>query len=509
MTLSLIIVVGLTAGALVAAVLVWRRFVGPTAAGTPLRIAQNSLFPVATSLLNRLMDLGFVIVLLKALGPDGVGQYTEAVVLVGFFDIFVNFGLGTLLTREVAHSPQEAGRYFWNSLALRLALWLASLPALLAVIGPLATTLGVTPSIGAALTLFVLGLVPGQVAGAASALLSAFEQMHAPAAVTVLTTVLRVGLGLLVISAGASFVALAGVSLVVNVVTMVVLVACAWRLIDRPVWAGLPRLVARQLHESYPLMINNLLNSVFFRIDVVVLQALTAAPIVGWYTTAYRFIDGLNVIPSSFVLALFPLLSRQAAASPERLNSTVATASRLLLALALPICVGTVILAEPIVLLVADQRYLPHAAIALSVLIWFLPLSFVNGLLQYVLIAIGRQRSVTGAFVLGAGFNLIANLALIPHYGYLAASAVTVLSEAVLLIPFVHALRGRVALPPLGQLLWRPAVASMAMGALLYPLRPVGLPLLLLGALVYGVIMLFLGAVGPQERAFLEAFRRR
>ena len=38
------------------------------------------------------------------------------------------------------------------------------------------------------------------------------------------------------------------------------------------------------------------------------MQALTRAEMVGWYTTAYRFIDGLNAIPSSFVLAVFPVV---------------------------------------------------------------------------------------------------------------------------------------------------------------------------------------------------------
>ena len=45
------------------------------------------------------------------------------------------------------------------------------------------------------------------------------------------------------------------------------------------------------LRESYPLLLNNLLNTLFFRIDVVLLQALTVAEMVGWYSTAYRFID--------------------------------------------------------------------------------------------------------------------------------------------------------------------------------------------------------------------------
>ncbi len=438
-----------------------------------------------------------------------MGQFTVAVVLVGYFDIVINFGLGTLVTRDVARSPAEAGHYFWNSLALRLGLWSASLPILLLIVGPLAPILGVTPGIAAALAIFVVALLPGQVSASASALLNAFERMEIPAAVQILTNALRVGLGLGVIQSGGGFVQLAWVSLVVNLATMAVLAALAWRLLGRPAWSWRPGFGRYLLRESYPLMLNNLLNSVFFRIDVVVLQALTAAEMVGWYSTAYRFIDGLNVIPSSFVLALFPVLSRQAGDARERLDRTVEVGLKVLLAIALPICVGTVLLAEPIIRLVADDRYLPHAAIALSILIWFLPLSFTNGLLQYVLIAVGRQRAVTAAFVVGAAFNLAANLALIPRYGYVAAAVVTVLSEAVLLGPFLLGLRGKVRVPPVGTLLWRPALAALIMGAALYPVRGFGLPLIPLGVLVYGAALLLLGALGEEERAVLAALRRR
>ena len=481
---------------------------GPTEAGSPLRIAKNSLFPFSTNLVVRLLDLGFAVVLLKALGPDRVGQLTVAVVLVGYFDILVNFGLGTLLTRNVSRAPAEAPRYFWNSLAARLTLWLVLLPVLGLVVGPLAPTLAITPAIAGALTLFVVALLPGQVSGTASALLSAFERMEIPAAVTVVVNLVRVSLGVAVVVNGGGIVDLGWVSVVVSLFGMVVLLVLTARLLGLPEWSWEPRFAATLVSDSYPLMVNNLLNSVFFRIDVVVLQALAGAPMVGWYSTAYRFIDGLNVVPSSFVLAVFPLFARQAGESRARLDAAVAASLKVLLTLALPICVGTLVLAEPMILLLADERYLPHAAIALAILVWFLPLSFTNGLLQYVLIAVGRERVVTVGFFVAAGFNLGANLLLVPRYGYVASSVITVASEAALLGPFVLGLRGRVTPPPLGRLAWRPALAALAMGAALYPLRWVGLALIPLGAALYVVAMLLLGA-GAEERALLATLRRR
>ena len=111
-------------------------------------------------------------------------------------------------------------------------------------------------------------------------------------------------------------------------------------------------------------------------------------------------------------------------------------ALRVLLQVAFPLAAGIALLAEPIVAVVGGRDYLPDSAIALAILICYLPLSYANGLTQYMLIAAGRQRLLTGAFVAALIFNLAANLVLIPRFGYVGAAWVTVASEIVLLVPF-------------------------------------------------------------------------
>src|SRR5207249_9820698 len=126
-------------------------------------------------------------------------------------------------------------------------------------------------------------------------------------------------------------------------------------------------------------------------------------------------------------LALFPVLSPSAVNAPApragaSLRGTTPLAVKPRLGLAFPVAVGTTLMAEPIIRLLAGEEYLPHSANALRVLIWFLPFSFTNALLQYVLIALNRQRFITGAFVLATGFNVLANLLLIPRFSYIGAA---------------------------------------------------------------------------------------
>jgi O-antigen/teichoic acid export membrane protein len=194
-----------------------------------------------------------------------------------------------------------------------------------------------------------------------------------------------------------------------------------------------------------------------------------------------------------------------------------------LLLLAFRIAIGLTILAPDLVRLFARRNagdYLPASANVLAILAWFLPLSFANGLLQYVLIAVNQQRAITRAFVVGAAFNLLANLLAVPWFSrYLlrpelslyAASVITLLSEVVLLLVFLPILRREQLAPPLLALSWRPAVAALAMGAAMlavHSLDPQAQLLALAAALaappVYLAALWLLGAFGAEERALVR-----
>src|SRR5438552_2383087 len=185
------------------------------------------------------------------------------------------------------------------------------------------------------------------------------------------------------------------------------------------------------LRESWPLFVNQLLQNLFFKVDALLLPGLASNVAAGVYAAAYKVSEGAGIISSSFTLALFPRLSRE-----TDLSGAYRLALRSLLQIAFPLGVGVALLSEPIVALVGGREYLPDSALALSILICYLPLSYANGLTQYVLIAAGKQRLLTGAFVAALVFNVAANLLLIPRFGYVGAAWVTVASEVVLLAPF-------------------------------------------------------------------------
>jgi O-antigen/teichoic acid export membrane protein len=446
----------------------------------------------------RIVDAVFALVYLRVLGPANTGSYTQLVVLTTYLDTVIDFGLNALVAREVSRAPGMAASALRGVVLLRLGLWGLGLIVVATVYGPGRDLAGIPAEAALAGWLFYLGLLPSVLAKTATGLLWAFERLELPAAVSVLATLLKTALGLLVLLAGFGLVGLAGSSLVVNVVTAGVLMAML-----RPLITGRDRgpRVRDWTREAWPLFVNQLLQGLFFKVDAVLLPALAGAPAAGAYAAGYKVSEGAGIVSSSFTLALFPRLSREA-----DLARAYRLALRVLLQVAFPLAAGIALLSEPVVGLVGGRAFLPDAAVALAILIWYLPLSYANGLTQYVLIAAGRQRFLTAAFVGAFVFNVVANVLLIPRYSFVAAAWVTVASEVVLLVPFRWAVQRAAPGVSLLAEARAPMLATLLMAPVVWWLRDTLHPLaaILAGAAVYPLALWTLGGIDEEEFSILR-----
>ncbi len=504
------------------AVWLWRYAYRESAAdSTVRRVAKNSLAPMALSLFNRGIDFAFAMLMLRILGAENTGKYYVAIVIAGWFEILANFGLNTLLTREVSKEGGTANLYLVNTTVLRLLTSLvAAVPIALYLLTLGASADPLARETTLALWLLIIGMIPAGANTGLTALFYAYEQAEVPAAVSTVATILKVTLGTLVLLLGMSFVGLAGASIVVNLTTMLLLGAMAFRTYFVPRWELDWKLQWDMVTESFPLMLNHLLATLFFKVDVLLLERLggssgvSSDTVVGWYRTGYMWIDALNLLPSLFTFAAFPVLSRQAEDHRETMAETYRLAVKLLVIIALPLAVVTTGVAHFLIRVLGGAEYLPHGAVALQIMVWSIPVGWINSITNYVLIALGRQRLLTRAFVIGFGFNLVANLLLVPRYGYPATAAIAIISEIALLIAFYVCLRPALGPVPWAGMLWRPVVAAAIMAAVTWAGWRLHWALgLAAGGGVYIAALALLGVLTSAERQVLtgllpDRFRR-
>jgi O-antigen/teichoic acid export membrane protein len=260
----------------------------------------------------------------------------------------------------------------------------------------------------------------------------------------------------------------------------------------------------QMIYAGWPLMLNNLLASLFFKIDVTLLQPLKGSNVVGQYSTAYKWVDAIGVIPSLFTMALLPIMSRQAKEDPPGMQRSYQFAVKLLVMLALPVAVVTTALAGFLIGVLGGSQYLPDGALALQLMIWFIPIGWINSLTNYVLIALDQQRPMRWAFALGVSFNVIANLLFIPLYSFRAAAVITIFSEVVLLIAFNWLLRKALAPVPWIAMLWKPSLAAFVMIGALVALWP-GLLALPVAIALYPAILAVLRPFSVWELSQIAA----
>ncbi len=480
------------------------------AATTTQRVAKNSLAPMALNLFNRVIDFAFAALMLRVLQPENAGNFYFAVVIVGWVEIFTNFGLNTFLTREVSRDRSGANRFFANTSILRLILGGIALPVLIIALLVGNGLFQLTQETAITIVLLALAQIPSSLSTGMTAMFYAYEKAEYPAALGVVTVLLKVMLGVPALLAGWGIIGLGVVSLIVNCITFVVLYVLMVRLITLgvPRYENDPALRRGMLRESFPLMLNHLLATLFFKVDVPLLQALQGPTVVGWYSTAYKWIDALNIIPAYSTMALFPVMSRQATEDKAALMRSTRFAVKFLVMIALPIAVLTTFLAPFLVLVLGGQAYLPHAAIALQIMIWSIPFGWINSIVNYILIALGQQSKLTRAFVIGLTFNISANLILIPRFSFVAAAVVTILSELVEGLVFMIYLERSLGSIQWIRLLWRlfaSAGAMLIVMALAWPLHPI--VALIAGPIVYLGGLLVLRVIGPEEKRVLNRLR--
>ncbi|MCB9138860.1 MAG: oligosaccharide flippase family protein [Caldilineaceae bacterium] len=507
----------------------WGKFYRPEAtAGEVRTVAKNSLVPMTLNLANKAIDFAFAMLYVRLLGPDGTGKYFFVVALYGFFEIISRYGLGTLLTRDVAADKNRSSLYLTNVLSLRTLLWLVSLPVLAGVVWFYRNVggwgAGGVENIGVqevqAIAILAGAMLFANWADAFSSLFFAFEKMEYPAGLSSATALLKVTLGAAVLLLGWGFVGLAAVSLVTNIIQLIWLWAMVRSTLFKPEWQWDWPLQRRMMSVSGPLMLNHLLATIFWRIDVWILRPLAGAASVGLYSVGLKYLDGLNIIPSVFTMAVFPVMSRYAQREGGGLLRTYRVSVRLLLILSLPVAVTITFLATPLVWLVGGAQYIDvpttmtlfgrtitfmgGSDLALRLIIWSIPIGFVNSVTQYVLISADQQRFLTKAFLIGVIFNVAGNLLLIPVAGYAGAAVITILSEFSLLFPFAYSVRRHV-----GALFWPGIVLPSLLAALfmiggIWVLRRTGVNLFLATALgwpVYALGLLLTGALRGEEMA--------
>ncbi|HET8686095.1 MAG TPA: polysaccharide biosynthesis C-terminal domain-containing protein, partial [Methanosarcina sp.] len=237
-----------------------------------------------------------------------------------------------------------------------------------------------------------------------------------------------------------------------------------------------------------------------YKFDSVLLNVVRGDTETGYYNAAYNLVFSAVLISNVVNTALYPSLSRQSVGNPGSLLRIYEKVFRLLILISLPLAAGIWATAGKLIPFLYSTSY-ESSVIALKILIWVVPFMFTSEFLGYIVTIENKERLVARSVVISTCVNILANLILIPRFGYIGASLMTVLTEMVLVGQYVYLLRRQLAHMDLINIVIRPFLSALLMGVSVYLLTPwlSMIPLILTGIFVYFLSSIIFGAVSKDD----------
>ncbi len=234
---------------------------------------------------------------------------------------------------------------------------------------------------------------------------------------------------------------------------------------------------------------------------------------VGFYNLAFRVSSMVALLPLAATFALLPAVAESfGSADMEKVNRIYHTSARYLMLSTLPLAVGGIALAGPLITLLYGVEYAP-AVIILQVLILPFAIGSIAGAGDAVIRGINRPGFILKVTAILAALKISLLLWLVPGYGVNGAAIASSVPRVLALFVYIaFVLRNVGAAWPVRDTV-KIFLASLIMGLIVYVLQSqldvvpsliLGIPL---GIMVYALLILSLGVIREPDLAIFKGIQ--
>src|SRR3990167_8995335 len=344
-------------------------------------ILKQSSWLIGAQILSRIIGFFYTIFLARNLGVSDYGLFSVGLAYFSIISSFSDFGFNRYLIKEASQKENTKWELLWNLMALRLTL-ICIFFGIFSVLLYLFDGNRLRVSV---ILLASLAVLPQTIAITFDGLFIALRKLQFSAIALITSSLGTVLLGFFMISKGF------GVIGAVNA------------------------LILGQF--------------LYFRIDTVLLSYLRGNFETGIYGAAYKFFEAITFIPAALSTALFPVLAKLHDVNQEQVIKLYFKSLKILFTISLLVVIGYFYLL-PIIIQLLLPSYLP-AVKAIVILTLAIPFMFCHYPAVQVLLSTDKYfKPVITISIILLSLNIVLNLIFIPIYGFIAASWITVFSEA-------------------------------------------------------------------------------
>lgn len=453
-------------------------------------IAKNSVSYFIGNFAGKIISLFTLIYIARYLGVEGYGKYTFILAFISFFSVISELGFLQILVREIARNNKIAGKFIGNTVIItfflsvfafllsflathvlnypvetRNAILIVSFGLLLACFKPF----GIIYEVYLKMEYSVFFTITGRLS---YLILIIFFINH------------RLELNWFILG-----------TVISDAIQTILMVYFSKRFV-KPEFKIDLNLCKFLFKEALPLVLSSVFVIIYFKINIVMLSMIKDDAAVGVFSAAYRLIDALTFIPSVLMISMFPIMSRAFNDSKETLYLSYRKSVKYLSIIALPLAAGTTFIADKIILYIYGESF-QASVITLQILIWSVAFMFLNVATGQLLLSTNKQKILTFTTAIGAFFNIILNLILIPKYSYSGAAIATVITETINLVTMMYFLPVNISKEKLIYDIRGPLIATGTMSIFLFVVLRynIGLIVIIPSFLIYFIALYLFNGV--------------
>lgn len=400
-------------------------------------IVRNSLINGGAKIFSKAVSLIVSIIIARTVGVTGTGQYAIAVTYAGILYVFLNFGIYSIVQREIAKEAGKASEYLSKSLGLFV---FVSIPA--AVLLGLGLKYGLGLDTSSAMMIFsciYCGLTG--VFTLISNVCEGLDRFDIECKATLIYNAVTVVAAFPVLIIGRKIEYLLAMNVCVFLLTDIFLLLWINRNLCPVKISFSGKFNSSLLKMSFPLILSSASEYVNLKADTMILGYKKGELDTGIYSSAVNIYQGVSCIPQAVASAFMPSFARTYAKDRTEGKKLFAKSFGLFFVFLLCLSAGIILCRKWLVVLLYGNDFL-DAAIPLAILgLAIVPME-ANRFFNNALIAMGRQKVVGISIFAGAVFNVVTNIVFIPKYSYQAAAYTTLATEFIVaVIGFVFILR--------------------------------------------------------------------
>jgi len=377
----------------------------------------------------------------RYLGADAYGRLYFAMSLTMLGGLIIDLGLSSFFVKEVARDKSIVNMFFMNGIGLRIITWLIAMGVMLFYV----YLTGHTSELITLLLILGFQKLLETISDLAHRIFQSFEQLSYRSIAVIIERVTLAVISVSMLLLGYGVITIAFVMTFSSMLNFLTCLYLLPRLVTLKFFVT-PSSWSKLIRGSLPFLIASFFSFVYYRIDVIMLSAMTNDRVVGWYGAPYKLFDTMMFFPSILQMAVFPVFSRLWKQSRENfiLSARRSLDITIIVGFAITFCLVT--LARQIVDFLFGIEHYENSVILLQGLALTLPLVYANFIIGTVDTSSDKQKELSIASIIATFINIGLNFLLIPFFqksngnGAIGATIATLITEVCVMIMFIYLL---------------------------------------------------------------------